>query len=370
MKYKYVVLILTLVLFITGCTIRDGVEINKREYIFAVGIDKSEKKDSEYTFTAEVPIISTGSENKRYVMSQNSDNLTAFYYNNIFITEKIISDSLMQVIVLGEDVVKNPDSVKRLFDEIERSPQINRKVKLVVAKNKASDIINYEIKDNPLIGRYISEFLIKLKKLSIQTTYSFDEATLYLQGLGNALIPSVEVKDDRISIDGAAVIKNYKLIGFINHKENRLLSLLTRGEASGMTELNVSVDGEPVTLTVENVVVSQKIDLKEEKLSAAYYVTASCNISAYDMTKVNSSDKDFIRKLRNEVNNKVSDYTNDLLYKMQKTYQMDMLEIKEDLMKYKKSDFEKIKDKYDEIFENAQIVVNYNIKINNSGMVK
>lgn len=370
MKYKYIVLILILTLFITGCSNKDGVEINKREYIFAVGIDKSEKNDSEYTFTAEVPIISTGSENKRYVMSQNSDNLTAFYYNNIFTTEKIISDSLMQVIVLGEDVAKNPDSIKRLFDEIERSPQINRKVKLVVAKSKASDIINYEIKDNPLVGRYISEFLIKLKKLSIQSTYSFDEAAVDLQGFGKALIPSVEVKVDRVAIDGAAVIKDYKLIGYIDHVENRLLSLLTKGEASGMTELSVFINEIPVTLTVEDVVVSQMIDLKEEKLNVTYYVTISCNASAYDMTKTDISDKEFIRKLCNEVNNKVSTRTTELIYKMQKTYQMDMLKIKEDLMKYKKADYDKIKDKYDDIFENANIEVNYNIKINNSGMVK
>ena len=55
---------------------------------------------------------------------------------------------------------------------------------------------------------------------------------------------------------------------------------------------------------------------------------------------------------------------------MQKTYQMDLLNIREDLMKFKKSDYNKIKDKYDEVFENASIVVNYNVKITNSGMVK
>ncbi len=370
MKYKFVVLIIALIFIVTGCTIRDGVEINKREYIFAVGIDKSEKHDSEYTFTAEVPIISTGSEDKRYVMSQNSENLTSFYYDNIFSTEKIASDSLMQVIIIGEDVVKNKDSVKRLFDEIERSPQINRKVKLVVAKNKASDIINFEIKDNPLVGRYISEFLIKLKKLSFQTTYSFDEVVLYMQGLGSALIPSIEIKNDRISIDGAAVIKDYKLIDYINHSENGLLSLLTKGAASGITEMTVTIDGIPVTTTFENVIVSQNIDLNGDKLSAIYYVTVSCNISSYDLTKLNSSDKDFIRRLSNEVNNKLSQETKSLVYKMQKNYQMDILKIKEDLIKFKKAEYDKIKDNYNEVFKNANIVVNYNVKINNSGMVK
>ena len=369
MRYKFIILIIATAFIFTGCS-KDGVEINKREYIFAVGIDKSEKYDEQYTFTAEVPILSTGSEDKRYVMTNTSENLTSFYYNNIFNADKVASDSLMQVIILGEDVVKNQDSVKRLFDEIERSPQINRKVKLVVAKNKASDIINYEIKDNPLVGRYISEFLIKLKKLSFQTTYSFDEVVLYLQGLGSALIPSIEIKNDRITIDGAAVIKDYKLIDYINHSENALLSLLTNGATSGLNEINVTLKGMPITLTIDNVTVSQNIDLQGEKLSAMYYVTVSCDISSYDITKHNSSDKDFLRILKNAVNEKISSDTNELIYKMQNNFEMDILNIKEDLIKYKKAEYDKIKDNYDEVFKNANIAINYNIKIDNSGMVK
>lgn len=370
MKLKAFILAIIFTLFLTGCTVRDGVEINDREYLFAVGIDTSEKNTDEYTFTAEVPVVSTGSEDKRYTMTQDSENLTSFYYENIFTTDKIASDSLMQVIVIGEDVVKSQDSVKTLFDEIERSPQINRKVKLVVAKNKASDIINFEIEDNPLVGRYINEFLIKLKKLSFQTTYSFDEVALNLQGVGNALIPSIEIRNERLAIDGAAVIKNYKLIDYINHVENSILSVLTKGGISGMTRVNVSLDDIPITVNVENTVISQKIDLKEGKLSAIYYATVLCNISAYDMTKLDSSDSDFMKRLAAEVNEVISEHTDKLIYKMQNKYQMDMLEVKDILMKYKKADYEKIKDRYDEVFKNADIAVNYNVKINNSGMVR
>lgn len=373
MKNKRIpIILITLILLIsiTGCTNKDRVEINKREYIFAVGIDKSEKNDSEYTFTAEIPIISSGSENERFVLTKNSKNLTDFYYDNVLSTDKIASDSLMQVIVIGEDVVKNKDNVKRLFDEIERSPEINRKVKIVIAKDKASDIINFEIKDNPLVGRYISEFLVKLKKLSYQTTYSFDEVALYLQSMGNALIPSIEIKDNRVSIDGAAVIRDYSLIDYINNYENGLISMLTKGASTGMKDVNVELDQIPISLSFDNVIVSQNIDLNEKNLSANFYVTAYCNIDAYDITKFNSSEEEFLRRLSNEVNRKLTKDTNELIKKMQKTYKMDMLNIQEDLIKFNKTRYDVIKDSYSEVFESAKIVVNYNVKINNSGMVK
>lgn len=367
---KICLLILLLSLVFTGCTSKDGVEINDREYLFAVGIDLSEEEPGKYTFSAEVPIVNTGSEDKRYTMSHDSENLSSFYYDNIFTTEKIASDSMIQVIILGEDVAKSPDSIKTLFDEIERSPQINRRAKLVVSKSKASDIINFEIGDNPIIGRYISEFLIKLKTLSFQTTFSFDEVALNMQDLGNTLIPCIEVLEDRLSIDGAAVIKDYKLVDYINHEENSILSVLTKGGISGMTRINTQVDGIPATVNVENAVISRKISLKGDKLTANYYVTVMSNISAYDMTKDDSSSIEFMQKLSEGVNKEISDYTNNLIYKMQNNYQMDLLQIKDFLIKYKKADFDKIKDNYDEVFKNADITVNYKVKIKNSGMVR
>ncbi|GEM_PF-331338 len=367
---KIYLVVLIFPLFLTACTSKDGVEINDREYLFAVGIDVSEKNSDKYTFSAEVPVVNTGSENKRYVMTHDSENLTSFYYDNIFTTEKIASDSMIQVIIIGEDVLKNQDSVKALFDEIERSPQINRRVKLIVAKNKASDIINFEIKDNPLIGRYISEFLIKLKTLSFQTTFSFDEVALDMKGYGNTLIPCVEVIEGRLAINGAAVIKDYQLVDYINHTENSVLSVLTKGGISGMTRVNTQLDGIPITVNIENAVISRKINLEADKLSANYYATVICNISSYDMTKLDSSDINFIDRLSSQINKEISNYTDKLIYKMQSDFQMDLLQIRENLIKYKKADYEKIKGKYDELFKNADINVEYKVKINNSGMVR
>lgn len=48
----------------------------------------------------------------------------------------MISDRLMQVIVLGEDLARDSEAMKRIFDEIQRSPQMNRRVKICIAKER------------------------------------------------------------------------------------------------------------------------------------------------------------------------------------------------------------------------------------------
>ncbi len=369
-RSRFVLIFILLAFVLTACSSKDGVEINDREYLFAVGIDISENNIDHYTFSAEIPVVNTGSEDKRYVMTHDSENLTSFYYDNIFTTERIASDSMIQVIILGEDVVKDKESIKTLFDEIERSPQINRRVKLIVAKGKAADIINLNIEDNPLIGRYISDFLIKLKTLSLQTTFSFDEVALNMKGVGNTLIPCVEIKNDRLAIDGAAVIKDYQLIDYIDHSENSILSVLTKNGISGMTRINTYVNDIPITVNVEDAVISRRIKLKDDKLVVNFYVTIICNISSYDMTKTDGSDIVFINKLSNEVNSVVSNKIKNLIEKMQMDFEMDLLQIKEYLIKYKKTDYEKIKNRYDEVIKDADISVDLKVKINNSGMVR
>ena len=172
---KKIILIIT-ALFLTGCW--DSAEINEREYIFAVGIDKG--KSENLIFSAEIPKINEGSEEERIIYIEESINLSNFYNDCFVRSEKVISDRLMQVIVIGESIAEDSETFKRIFDEIQRSPQINRRVKIAVAKGDAKDIIETEIPSNPIIGRYLSEMLIKLKKSNYQSIYTFDEALLNL----------------------------------------------------------------------------------------------------------------------------------------------------------------------------------------------
>lgn len=372
-KFLSIFLITVCLSFLVGCTTKDAVDINQREYILAIAIDKNPyvtQDNNLYKFTAEIPLVNTGDEEKRLVVTNNNNSIIGFYHNNILSTDKVVSDSLMQVIILGENLANDADAIKRLFDEIERSPQINRKVKIVVSKGDASEILGLKIENNPLVGRYINEFLIKLKKLNYQTTYSFDEAVLSLQKTSNALIPSVEIKDKKLTIDGAAVIKNYEIKDYINHNENGIISMLTQGVSTGMNNLVVNVNSVPVYMSYENVVVSEDVDLIDGKLAAKFYVTSYFNIDSYDMTKNNSSNSDFERVLCNKSHMLISDYTEKLINKLQTELKTDILGIQKDLIKYQNREYEKVKGNYEEIFENANIEVFYNIKINNSGMIK
>lgn len=367
MKKIFITLILiSSVFLLTGCW--DNVEINDREYIFAVGIDKGE--EGNLIFTAEIPKINEGSEEQRLIYTEESKNFANFYNASFIRSDKVISDRLMQVIVIGEETASDPDLIKRIFDEIERSPQINRRVKIVIAAGDAKDIISTEIPSNPIVGRYLSELLVKLKKENYQEIYTFDEALLNFKDFNSAMIPIVEKFDDGLKIESSAVMKDYKLIGNLNYTENELITLLLNPTNSKLKNINVDVENTTISLGSFNVSMTDKIDIKENKLYADYYVTLSCYIDSFELSNKSLEDQNFLEKIKVTATDQISELTKKTVSKLQKTYKTDLLKIKDKLYKYHNTEYTKIKDNYEQVFADANINVHYTMVIRSTGLVK
>ena len=364
-KTIILVLITVFVLLLTGCW--DSVEINKREYLFAVGIDK---KENILEFTSEIPKINEGSEEQRIIYSMDSNNFADFYSTSYLHSEKAISDRLMQVIILGEETARDPETFKKIFDEIQRSPQINRRVKICIAKGKAEDIINKEIPSNPVVGRFLSDMLVKLKRENYQDIYTFDEAIMHLGQTGNAMIPVVETNEDSLKIEKAAVVKEYELIGFLETEELESIMLLLNPDKANIRNINIEVDGTTIALAAVDVAMTENMKLKEDKLNVDYYITLYCYVDSFIIGNNSLVDEDFMNKVKEEAIKKVSGVTTETIDKLQHTYKSDLLNIKDALYKYHKSDYEKIMDNYDEVFEAADINVHYKMEIKSVGLVR
>lgn len=365
MKKLILCLLLISSVFLSGCW--DSVEINKREYLFAVGIDK---KDDKLSFISEIPKINEGSQEERLVYSKEGESFADFYHLNYLHSDKVISDRLMQVIVLGEDLTRDSERMKRIFDEIQRSPQMNRRVKICIAKGRAEDIIRMEIPSNPIVGRFLSDMLVKLKRESHQDIFTFDEAILNLSKTGNAIIPLVEVNEKSLKIERAAVIKEYEMIGLLETDELEAVMLLLDPSNANIRNINIETEGAAISLDAVDVIMTDDIRLEGEKLMVDYYVTLYCYIDSFIIGNNSLEDRDFINRVKEESIKKLSEISENTLDKLQNSYKTDLLRIKDKLYKYHKSEYEKIRDKYDEIFAQADIKVYYKMQIKSTGLVK
>lgn len=364
-RIKLLIITFITSLVVTGCW--DSAEINKREFIFAVGIDKN---PDNLKFTSEIPKINEGSEEERLVYTKDSTNFADFYATSYLHSEKAISDRLMQVIVLGEDVARDSETVKKLFDEIQRSPQMNRRVKICISKGKAEEIINMEIPSNPIVGRFLSDMLIKLKRESFQDIYTFDEAILHLGQTGNAMVPVVEINDKSLKVERAAVVKEYELVGFLEPMEVETIMLLLNPNRANIRNFNITVDDVTVGLGAVDVSMTEELNLSGNKLTADYFITLYCYIDSFIMGDDRLEDKSFMNKIKEQAAKQITDISQNTINKLQHTYRADLLRLKDDLYKYHKGEFDQIEDKYDEVFEDADINVHINVDIKSTGLVK
>lgn len=363
LKILFITLITSFLL--SGCW--DSIEINKREYLYALGIDKN---PNNLTFTSEVPKINEGSEEQRLIYTKESEDFADFYATSYLHSEKAISDRLMQVIVLGEDVVRDSETVKRIFDEIQRSPQMNRRVKICIAKGKAQDIINTEIPSNPIVGRFLSDMLVKLKRESYQDIYTFDEAILDLGKTGNAMIPVVEVNDKSLKIERAGVFKEYELKGFLEPEEVATVMVLINPDRAKIPNININVEGTTVSLGAVDLSMTKDFILNGDKLNADYYITMYIYIDSFIIGSNKLEDQSYLNKIKEEARKSFLTVAEKTIDKLQHTYKTDLLKIKDNLYKYHKQDYEKVMDKYDEVFEAADINIHLDLQIKSTGLVK
>ena len=81
-------------------------------------------------------------------------------------------------------------------------------------------------------------------------------------------------------------------------------------------------------------------------------------------------DKSYLSKIKEEAKKSFLTVAEKTIDKLQHTYKTDLLEIKDNLYKYHKSDYQRVMDKYDEIFEAADININLNLEVKSTGLVK
>ena len=212
--------------------------------------------------------------------------------------------------------------------------------------------------------------LVKLKRENYQDIYTFDEAILDIGKTGNALIPVVEVNDKSLMIERAAIIKEYELKGFLEPEEVATVMVLLNPDKAKIPNININVEGTNVSLGVVDLSMTKDFNLNSDKLTADYYATMYIYINSFITGSNKLEDQSYLNKIKDEAKKSFMAVAEKTVDKLQHTYKTDILRIKDNLYKYHKQDYEKVMDKYDEIFEGADINIHLDLKIKSTGLVK
>lgn len=272
-KIKWII-ILASTLLLTGCW--DSVEIDDRNVILEVAIDKNQEINPEqsiidqkpYEVTYTIPDMAKVSgqdsigENVKSTVTIKSATIAKSVDEAESKLENTVTFSHTKCIVIGGELLQDRQLLKSALDSVLRDMQVGRNTVILATKDKAEDLAKAENEQNPILGLYIMNYYDNGERhVGSAKQQTIGQALKELQETGITTIPLISKgQNDLFRIGGAALIKDYELVEWLSEEEVRG-QLLVEGKVRNVPVV-VDYKNNYLTYTVEKE--KSKIVFKQE----------------------------------------------------------------------------------------------------------
>lgn len=381
-KFKFGILMGLSALMLTGCW--DNVEINERHVVLEIGIDKGQEENLEeniqdrdyYEVTYMIPDIAKLSgenslaENVKTPIVAKSPTLAKSVDDIESKTQNTLSFTHTKALIFGEELIKDQKLFRAAIDSLIRNKQISRGTNLLVVQGTAGEVVRSNNYQNPMIGLYMMKYFNNTERgTSHAKQQVLGNLVKEIQNTNITTIPEIKMDEEgTLKINGAAVIKDYELVGWLDEDE-------VRGE--------LFIDGRiyKVPIVVEYQGDYLTYDIEQEKRTMQFTDNGELQV-VIDMvihgniTEYNSSRGQYVfdEKKIDEISDIIKQQIQNQVQKTidkSKSMNTDFLNIGLELYRKHPQIWEKYKDNWDnEGYKNVPIQVTMSIIIKNTGAIE
>jgi spore germination protein len=391
MKHGKLACVLVLTLFLNGCW--DKVEIDRRIFVSTIGIDVGKDIEKEEVLkdiqpdepfgeriiekinvTYAFPNISEYNIEQGQIPEDNTINVEAYSLEDAIIRATVKSSRNVymdhtKLLVLSEELLAFPDTVKEVIDYLSRHPKINRMLKVVVMEGRSEDLIAYDTVLETNISTYLRGLMENSSRNSSILPVSLNEFLKLLSENGNAIVPSMKIDRDKneLKLSGVAIIKDYKLEGYLSPAETSSL-LMLRGRLRGGKKV-IFVDGIPVDYEIDEVRRRIRLDNSGENLVFNVDVIMEGRLRGYHIDK-EIFDKEMLSELQQNFNRSIRLEAEKIIELTQSEFGVDPIGFREYLEKFRPGVWDRVKDNWEEAYQAAVVNVNVDMNIRRIGVKK
>lgn len=362
------ILFILIISMITGCW--DKVEIEDRAYAMAIGIDlvPSSKK---YAVTFQFPDVSQIARTAPFSQGSKPSYSVTEIANTVFSASRHISTKLnkrlflghTKAIILGENIVNNKIRFLQVLDSLDRSYELSKKMHILVTPGKAEDILTKKYDFDPNVGIYIDDIFKQYNKTSMYPNIDYNKVVKSLSDTnGNAIIPKITSSNNELKLSGSAIIKDYKLDGWLTDDENMGYMWLMNMVKGGDITFNMPIDGENVKVpfNITNVVTRKDVTEQNGKIIYKLRIEVEGDFTEYSFQKHGQMfNTSIMNTMENKANKTIESMINKALEKFQKDLKVDMIGVGNYIEKYKPDIWGKVganwKDKFPDVEVNAVV---------------
>lgn len=378
MRKLILVSIIFLALFFnTSCW--DKQEIEDRAYITAIGIDTIEGKDTGFSITYEYPNLSAfgkaGEGDPRFTIASEGPTLAEITRQLATRVERDIFFRHLKVVVIGKNVANDQVKLSTILNALDRTPSIGRKTVVLIAEGKAKDVINTEIKENPIIGRFIWD--IVQRQDAGGKYYINDIGDLFnnIHRSSMGLIGRVIPAKDQIKLSGSVIINYNKLAGYLDQDDTTSVLILREKIKTDEVTIVRDLGKYIVSYIVKEFKVEKNIKVVDGDIKFTYDIESEGYLEEYLDPKSVTGDIDIldskkIKEIENQINKEIESKLLKTIHKLQNELGSDVLKIEDYISKKEPQVWKQVEDNWDEEFKKIDFTVNVDSKIRRVGMTK
>lgn len=379
---KIAFLIVLSLLLLSGCWNRT--EINDIAIVTAVGLDLLEDDNMRLSLQIAVPAqlgqatgpTQSGGKSTFIVSELGGTISEAFRHLQEKLPRRIFF-SHSRVLIIGEDLARN--GVTHILDFYARYQEPRMHSSIIVTKGKAVDILKQE----PTLENVSAEEANELIKRKVGLMISIRDFLdmLLTEGVEPVapqfVLEPLEVKSDsqtieKQAINGAAVFKGDKLVGWMNDGETRGILWLRNEMKKGVITVNIGEERGGGKIST-NIIRSESDivpELKDGKVTITINTRAEMNVLE-NASEVNLGDPENIDKLEKEIEKEIKDRMRMTLDKAQGELESDIFGFGEALYKkYPKEWNNTYKEKWDDEFSEVEVIVKPKVFVRRVGLIR
>ena len=368
--------ILLCVLLLTGCW--DKIEIEDRLFVLSIGVDSvelAEKKASKdkYTLSFVSPVVDQIKEGpgpafRTYKTVDNSIIMSLSQLLERFSKKQFFGHT--RNIFFGEDVLKDEKLLKEILDGISRYHEFHNSMYAYIVPGRAEEGFKVKPMYDKLLAPYIagiienSDYTSKVIKLTL-----LEMAIMLENQKGGLVIPRINPGKEEVKISGAGVLKDYKLIGYLDDQETSVYNWLTDKAKGG----DIAVEYKGISTVFRHFDFDRKIELSKVENGNIYlnYIMETEGSIEEFMIGKEILDNVLLKEISREVEKRIENEGEKLIKKFQQEFKADLIGARDYLSKYQPKLYKTIEKDYEKFFTDSMVIeVTANVNIRRVGLIK
>lgn len=374
-KITLLIIIILSCLSISGCW--DMLEINNRIFPYSIGVDlneDSQEEEDKYIITISYPNINAIGKNatqEERVFVVSSEGRTVLDGANEMSTRLPYKFHFkhLRALILGEKLAEDEKAVREVLDGVTRDFITNKKLKLIVTKGTAKELLNYKLnaKRQEVIEGALITMLIQGKYTA---DYAIESLTDFIEEIeygGSTLVPKAKIGEEDIKLYGGCIFKDYACIGELSEMENKSVILITGEKRENL--IVAPFDNTSISYDVSGTKIKKKLIKKEEDFKIQINMRIEGQLREYILEGDRKTPRDeFILSVEKALEEQIEKDINKTLNKLQKQYKADVLGIGEYISKFHPKVWQEVKEDWSEVFSEIEIEVNVEAKVRRRGL--